>query len=258
VSLTTAGEHYYAHVRTALDTVRGAGHNVGRHRRESVLAISVLPTFLNRWLSPRLRRFTETHPQIELHICGEYRSVDFGSEDVDMAVRYGDGDFEGLHSRLLFQETNTPVCTNETLQKMLGERSMASLRPEDIVKMPLLFSSTCSLNWNEWFVFAGCPDVDTEISSVHYDSCMGALSGARDGVGIAVANVPYVQKELESGQLVAPFAIVQPKRQGWYIVFPPDSEQLEKVQAFEAWLLEESAIMAIEIMAELRFGKPAA
>lgn len=252
VSLTPEGAEYIVNVRSALDDLRDGRSGIGERRREKRLVVSVLPTFLNRWLMPRLRRFSQMRPDIELSISKEYRAVDFTREDYDMAVRYGDGHFNGLASSLLFEEVNTPVCTMSMLDRMLGDRRFEELQPRDLSHTTLLYSGTCALNWDEWFVYAGCPTVADEARRMHFDSCMDALDGARFGVGAAVANIPYVQSELRDGSLVAPFRILQPKRQGWWIVHPSGFERQEKVGAFKAWMMEEAAIMQSDISAVLR------
>ena len=90
VTLTQEGEEYIAHIREALDTIMAAGLQVNDRVRDSVLKISVLPTFAVRWLMPRIAKFDEAYPDVRLHIAQSYRPVDFNREDMDLAIRYGD------------------------------------------------------------------------------------------------------------------------------------------------------------------------
>lgn len=248
VALTPQGEEFISHVRGALDAILVAGLGI------STLKIKVLPTFAIRWLLPRLGGFSAAHPEISLHISQSYKSVDFGREDVDLAVRYGDGDFLGLEAHLLFHEDLTPTCTPALLQRVLPGRSGKDLSPRDLGKFTLLHSDTCHLNWRSWFRFMGVPDIVEKAASMSFDSCMLSFEAANAGLGVAVANRAYIANDIRAGRLVAPFQIQYPNRNGWYVVYPRRLAQKEKVGLFRDWLQKE-AVAACEEMHSLFFGE---
>ena len=241
MALTPEGETFITHVREALDAILAGGRQVSDRNRMNVLKISVLPTFAVRWLLPRLSTFNAAHPDITLHISQYYRSVDFDREDVDLAVRYGDGAFPDLETTLLFQEDLIPVCAPALLERVLPGRSLEDVEPGDLAKFTLLHSDTCRLNWQSWFRFVGAPDIAETAAAMCFDSCMLSFEAANLGLGVAVANRAYVAEDIKAGRLVAPFRIQQPNRNGWYVVYPRRHAKTEKVSRFQDWILREAA-----------------
>ncbi|MEM6481914.1 MAG: transcriptional regulator GcvA [Pseudomonadota bacterium] len=240
VTLTQEGEEYIAHIREALDTIMAAGLQVNDRVRDSVLKISVLPTFAVRWLMPRIAKFDEAYPDVRLHIAQSYRPVDFNREDMDLAIRYGDGNFGGLHATLLMQEDLVPALSPQLLQKVMPESRAQELVPADLKKFTLLHSATCHLNWRSWFRHAGVPDAIETARAMSFDSCMLSFQAANMGIGVAVANRAYIADDIKEGRLIAPLSIKHPKRNGWYVVFPKGHAGMLKVKVFRDWLLDEA------------------
>lgn len=238
VILTTEGDTFIAHVREALDTILHAGLEVRSLDRQKVLKISALPTFIVRWLFRRLETFNELEPTIRLNLSSSYTSPNFEKEDFDLAIRYGNGDFPGLESRLLFAEDLTPVCAPRLLA---GKCSSAAgnLEPSDLARFTLLHSDTCTMNWQYWLEHTGAQDVLKEAPSTYFDSCMLSYEAASSGLGFAIANCAYMMEDIASGRLVAPFQAHLKSGCGWYVVYPKSHGELDRVRAFEAWLVKQ-------------------
>ena len=254
VVLTQRGEEFISHVREALDTILAAGLESNHRKWEKVLRISVLPTFAVRWLLPRLGTFNTAHPEISLHISQSYKAVDFNCEDVDLAVRYGNGNFPGLESHLLFHEDLTPTCRPALLERVLASRSITDLGPRDLGKLTLLNSDTCHLNWRSWFRFMEAPDIVRKAASMSFNTCMLSFEAANAGLGVAIANRAYIASDIKAGRLVAPFQIQCPNQNGWYVVYPGRNARKEKVSQFRDWIQIE-AVAACEEMHRLFFGE---
>jgi LysR family glycine cleavage system transcriptional activator len=92
---TSAGREYLGVVRTALDHIAAGTERLLKHQHSGVLTVSTSPDFAAKWLVPRLSRFTEAHAEIDLRISATMPRVDFAREDVDVAVRHGDGAWTG-------------------------------------------------------------------------------------------------------------------------------------------------------------------
>lgn len=240
VSLTQEGEDYIIHIREALDTIMAAGLQVNEKVRDSVLKISVLPTFAVRWLMPRIARFDELHSDIRLHIAQSYRPIDFNREDMDLAIRYGDGNFGSLQSILLLQEDLVPALSPGLLEKVMPGRRPEDLTPADLKKFTLLHSATCHLNWRSWFRHAGIPDAIEDARAMSFDSCMLSFQAANMGIGVAVANRAYIADDIKHGRLIAPLTIKHPNRNGWYVVCPRGHAQMDKVKRFRDWIIAEA------------------
>ncbi|TIU40470.1 MAG: LysR family transcriptional regulator, partial [Mesorhizobium sp.] len=108
VSLTPEGETYVARVREALERIVAASMEATGQSQAHVLRICVLPTFAARWLFPRLMTFQQQYPDIEMRVSTSYATHEFATSEYDLEIRYGDGNFPGLTSELLFKEDLTP------------------------------------------------------------------------------------------------------------------------------------------------------
>jgi len=240
VTLTWEGDDYILHVREALDAIMDAGLKVDDKMHDSVLKISVLPTFAMRWLMPRIARFDEAHPDIRLHVAQSYRSVDFGREDIVLAIRYGDGNFGDLQSTLLMREDLVPALSPRLLEKVMPGCRPEELVPADLKKFTLLHSATCHLNWRSWFRHAGIPNAIEDARAMSFDTCMLSFQAANMGIGVAVANRAYIADDIKHGHLIAPFTIKHPNRNGWYVVYPRGHAQMQKIKLFRDWIIEEA------------------
>src|SRR6266853_130917 len=131
--ITEAGRDYLGVVRDALDRIAASTERLLQRQSSGVLTVSTSPDFAAKWLVHRLGKFAEAHPEIDLRISATLHHVDFVREDVDLAVRHGDGNWEGLHVERLSAEQLFPVCS----PKLADGRQRLS-KPADVLKFPLL------------------------------------------------------------------------------------------------------------------------
>src|SRR5258708_20730527 len=97
LAINEAGRQYLAVVRDALDRIAVGTERLLERQNSGVLTVSTSPDFAAKWLVNRLGRFSEAYPEIDLRISATMHHVDFAREDVDIAVRHGDGNWPGLH-----------------------------------------------------------------------------------------------------------------------------------------------------------------
>ena len=109
--ITEAGREYLAVIRDALDRIAVGTERLVQRQSSGVLTVSTSPDFAAKWLVHRLGRFAESHPDIDLRISATSHHVDFAREDVDLAVRHGDGNWAGLAVVRLCSERLFPVCS---------------------------------------------------------------------------------------------------------------------------------------------------
>src|SRR6266851_8302744 len=96
--ITEAGRDYLAVVRDAFDQIAVGTDRIVQRQGSGVLTVSVSSDFAAKWLVNRLGRFADAHPEVDLRVSVSDRHVDFAREDVDLAVRHGDGHWPGLNS----------------------------------------------------------------------------------------------------------------------------------------------------------------
>lgn len=233
--LTEEGQIYLPEIREGLEHLAAATARMARRHRQGHLTVSVLPSFASRWLIPRLWRFHQAHPDIQVRISAFEWMVDFDKEDVDLAVRYGSGSWPGLAAELLFHEKVFPVCSPELIR---GDTPLDE--PADLARFTLLHDDYSREDWRAWLNAAGVRDADPEKGmSFSHSSLM--LQAAERGLGVALGRSPLVRDELERGTLVAPFDLSLPGEFAYYVVYPPHTAEYPRIRAFRDWLLEEAA-----------------
>jgi LysR family glycine cleavage system transcriptional activator len=243
--LTDAGQEYAVPVRQALLEINEATRRLsGRHQKTGILTISVLPSIAARWLVPRIGRFRQRHPEIDLRLHTSFIPVDFNRDGVDAAIRLGYWGSPAMHrylyGEMLMREYIFPVCAPTLLNGTPPLR-----RPEDLRFHTLLQDEY--IDWDDWFEKAGVTgDFDTHTGPAFFDSAM-SLQAAVDGVGVALGRTPLIARDLMVGRLVAPFPLRVVHRHAYRFVCPQGDEDNPKVRAFRDWLLEEIADWKREI-----------
>ncbi len=232
VHLTREGRLLLPGVTEALDRLAQAVEDVKPAPGTRPLIVSVTPAFGSRWLAPRLSRFWRRHPDIDLHLHHSVELVDLARDEVDLAVRFGDGDWPGLISEMLVVKDVVPICAPSLLE---GEHPLE--RPEDLKNHTLLHEDDHE-DWVEWLSIAEVRDLDPRRGPVVNDlSTLTRL--AMDGAGVALAPVNLVEEELKSGRLVQPFDVSLPQEAGYHLVYLPGREDDPTVAAFRAFVFSE-------------------
>ncbi|MEX3937326.1 LysR substrate-binding domain-containing protein [Paraburkholderia phymatum] len=200
-------------------------------KRPVPLVVSVLPAFAARWLLPRLERFRKQHPDIQLDVRPSAMLTRFDDQDrVDVALRYGPGHWSGLQSDKLMDEELFPVASPRYRDGKLPRRVA------DLATCTLLRYK--SQPWEVWFQAAGL-DM-TEADDGHAYTDMNALiEAAAAGQGIALARRSLVQADLTSGRLVRLWKRSVVDVHAYYVVWRPDNERIESIEALRRWLHSE-------------------
>src|SRR5215468_3351146 len=142
--ITEAGRDYLAVVRDALDRIAVGTERLLQRQSAGVLTVSTSPDFAAKWLVHRLGHFAEAHAGIDLRVSATLHHVDFAREEVDLAVRHGDGNWPGLDTVRLSPEQLFAVCSPKLLS---GKRRLG--KPADILKFPLIHMDSRT-DWNNW------------------------------------------------------------------------------------------------------------
>src|SRR5437899_8996368 len=109
--ITEAGRDYLTVIRDALDRIAAGTERLVQRQSTGVLTVSTSPDFAAKWLVHRLGHFAEAHSDIDLRVSATLHHVDFAREEVDLAVRHGDGNWPGLETVRLSAEQLFPVCS---------------------------------------------------------------------------------------------------------------------------------------------------
>ena len=235
IALTDAARTYTTGVAEAFDGLYRATQRLRSVRGGNTLTISTLISFGAKWLVPRMADFQARHPDIDARLLTSSLPVDFARDGVDLAIRYGDGDWPGLRADLLFREELLPVCS----PKLLGA-APRPLAPEDLKRFRLIEVSTYPDDWRNWLTGARAADGRTNAAppacDLAFDLAFAAIEAAMDGTGLAIGRRSLVARDLAAGRLIAPFAHREPRR-SYFLVTPAGTGEREQIALFREWLL---------------------
>ncbi len=233
IRLTDEGERFASRVRALLAELGDAVDELTQRANPRRLRVSVMPSFAARWLLPRIGRFSAAHPDLDLNIQASNALTDFRREDVDVAIRYGDGGWPGLIEEYVLGDAYFPVCS----PRMAGGRLPA--RPTDLSRHTLLRAEGES--WKPWFEAAGLDWPEPSRGPMFSDSSH-MLQAAIEGQGVALARSSLIGSDLRNGLLIRVSDIVVPSPKNYYLVYPPRVADSPKIAPFRKWLFDEVAM----------------
>jgi len=227
---TESGRQLAHDVRATLDALAAAVERVRGGDAANSLTVSVLPSFAAAWLVTRLGGFLEAHPQIELRLESTTALADFRNDGVDVAIRYGSGNYDGYETVKLFDDELFPSMSPKLY------RSARVRTPADLARVPLLRIRTHT--WSPWFAAAGVNLPEPRRGPVFNDSEL-ALQAAMQGQGVVLARGSLAAAKLRAGTLVAPFKQRIASPQTCWLVYPPQHARKPAVKIFRDWLIDE-------------------
>jgi len=228
ISLTEAGRKLLPGVQRGLAELRQAVEIVTQDRSEGVLNVSMIPTFLQKWLMPRLTEFYRIEPQIDLRINADNQPVNFENSDFHAGIRFGPGRWPGVKADKMLDDWILPVCSPRLIRE-LGPISSV----EDLQKHDMLFVE--SEVWDAWFRVLGEKGRDSRWPLLN-DS-LSILMAAEQGQGVALSRWSLVARDIAAGRLVRPIDTVVKTDWSYYFVSPPHYHDLPKVIAFRDWIM---------------------
>ncbi len=237
LALTSAGHSLVPGLETAFDHLRGAVRAFQNGLQERPLTISVEPTFGLHCLLPKLESFRVRHPEISVRIEPTHVLADPRVDDVDICIRYGNGDYPNLQVDPIAEyEEIAAVCSPKLLEGDHPLRSPDDIRFHTLIDRPESRFYQLRTDWRRWFKAAGrerivCKD-RIEVNYENY-----AIMSAVQGHGITLVNTMMVADELHTGQLVKPFDVSFRVDIGYYLVTSPWQLGDQRIQAFRDWLI---------------------
>jgi LysR family glycine cleavage system transcriptional activator len=234
VKLTPEGAAYSADVGAALDRIAVATMTATVTKSTGVLNVSTSDGFAGRWLVPRLHRFHRANPDVDVRLSTSGALTDFIRDGIDIAIRYGEGNYDKVVSELLIEEDVYPVCSPELLQ---GSHPLRA--PEDL-RYQRLIHDNFRIGWATWLQTAGLYGID-HTSGVKFESAAYAVEAAVQGEGVLLGRSALVSADLAAGRLVRPFDMALKSRWSYYVVYPDGALRHRKIKAFRDWLFSEMA-----------------
>ena len=228
---TPAAERLAAGIGRGLGVLQNAVAEFETAAVRDPLVVSLEPQFANTWLPSRLGRLLADPAGANLEIRVEERRADFVTDGVDLGVRYGGGDWEGVQVQRLFTETLFPVCSPSVAENHPVRRS------QDLHTAPLIHHR--HRPWRLWFEAVGVATPPQQ--GLMFDDSVMLLEAAAQGLGVALARSGLIGPYLESGRLVRLLDCDVASDLGFYVAWRADNRKLARIAALRDWLIAEAA-----------------
>jgi LysR family glycine cleavage system transcriptional activator len=228
---TSSGLRLQAGVKSAFSELGAALGSIKTNRIDTEITVSLLPIMAARWLVPRLPRFKARFPHINLHVKTTQSLANFKSDGVDIAIRFGTGDWKGLRTIRLLNEAFFPVCSPSLNNGRLPKD------PASMLSEPLLIDR--NLSWRAWFRSAGLK-LDRDIVGTSFTDANALMEAAVTGQGIALGRLSVTRSDILAGRLVRLSEHSLQVSYCHYVVYPISSESNPALADFRDWLIEEA------------------
>lgn len=232
--LTDAGQALLPAMTDALDAIETAVARIKRNDEQGVLTVATMDSLAATWLMPRLPRFRALHPDIDIRLATSDLVADYDRDGIDIGIRYGLGNWAGMHAEELMQEEVFPVCAPDLLTRGAGLTRPADLRHQTLIHDDM------SEDWNMWLRAAGVADIDPTRGPGYTHSNL-VIQAAINGQGVALGRGLLVADALQAGVLVKPFDLALTAQYRYYVVTSEIGADRPKVRLFHDWLRAEVA-----------------
>lgn len=228
VSLAPAGKELLPYVREGLGCLRDGLAKISTEGKPCI-KLSLAPAIASNWLIQRLSAFHRKHPDINLEINVSSRNINLRSGEADVAIRCGEGRWEGLDAVALIPLNEIAVCSPAYQKAHPWLR-----RLEDMERATLLRHNLAS--WKDWFASQGV-DMKTQPAGISFSEVSLLITAAECSQGMALVYDVLVERQLQDGTLVQPVPHSVVSARSYYIVTPAGVPRSPALQAFIDWLL---------------------
>ena len=242
IVLTEAGQICLPLLSEGFARLSEAIEAVHKSKDDGPLVISSAPSFISKWLIPRLCQFHALHPEIDVRIDASTRLVDFVYEDIDVGIRFGNGSYAELDSNYLFSFDLIPVCSPELVSQGKGLKKLSDIQFHTLLHAQYSDIDPGWPDWEMWLKTAGVEEVNPN-HGIYFNQSEMIMEAALEGQGIALVSSVMADGDIKAGRLVQPFETRLPVRLCYHLVTSKQKAQSQKVIAFRDWILEESAYL---------------
>ncbi len=228
LKITAEGEALLPTVTSSFDQMATTLDRIEAGQVRELLFLGVVGTFAVGWLLPRLSAFQKRHPFIDVRVSTNNNRVDMAAEGLDFAIRFGQGSWHGTDAFRLFEAPLSPLCTPK-LAETLKE-------PADLIDATLLRSYRAD-EWSTWFAAAGVSPAAQVNAGIVFDTSLGMMEAALQGLGVALAPPSMFSRHLASGAVMQPFPVTISLGSYW-LTRLQSKPQTPAMQAFSDWLFE--------------------
>lgn len=233
IRLTEAGAQFFDMIAEDVERIAASTDRVRGMQTTTLLTVRASPSIATKWLLPRLPRFLDANPDLDVHLDGSNEPTDFARDLVDVGVYHGTGRWPGLHVEPLVDEPFVPVCAPSLA-------AAGSLAPAELPDHRMIVSVKAQIQWKDWFRLVGLSEVEPR-RRVLFDRSHMTVDAAVLGLGVALESMLMMEREVADGRLVLPVADV-PRVElcTQWIVCPHQHIRRRHVRRFMEWVRDEA------------------
>lgn len=242
MQLTRQGQILKPAIADALEGLTRALQKLRQVENPTQVRVTASPSIAAKWLVPRIDRFLEAVPGADVRIDVSSEPLDFDREDIDVAIRFGEGIYPGLQVEKLFHDTLFPVCSPEILKGAKPLREPRDLLQFTLIHLDWEAQGAVWPNWRMWMLAAGVKDFN-DTRGLHFSQTSLAVQAAVDGHGVALGDSTLVADDLASGRLVKPFelSLRSPAQFAYHLITRRETAERPMTKAFRNWIIAEAA-----------------
>ncbi|MGV2167083.1 transcriptional regulator GcvA [Rhizobium sp. NFACC06-2] len=226
LKITAEGEALLPTVTSSFDQMATTLDRIEAGQVRELLFLGVVGTFAVGWLLPRLKAFQKQHPFIDVRVSTNNNRVDMAAEGLDFAIRFGQGSWHGTDAFRLFEAPLSPLCTPKLAETLKT--------PADLMEATLLRSYRAD-EWSNWFAAAGVTPAAQVNAGIVFDTSLGMMEAALQGLGVALAPPSMFSRHLASGAIIQPFPVTISLGSYW-LTRLQSKPPTPAMQAFSDWM----------------------
>lgn len=214
-----------------------------------MITVTTMVTFASLWLVPRLAKFRQVHPDIDVRIAANNDVLDLERDRIDVAIRYAAPDRVPAGATQLFGEEVVPVCA----PSLLKDKSRPLREPGDLARHVLLHDDPAGsrwpalpyLQWDVWLQAMGLLELQPA-GSLHFSHYDQLIQAAANGEGVALGRLPLLSRQIREGRLVAPFEKSRARgrgtvsTRGYFMLATAGAASRPEARHFMDWMLAEA------------------
>lgn len=253
LALTGAGKSGLQKLQDGFQSVNEAVQQIRAEPSADSLDVWMAPSFASKWLMPRMHRFVEEHPAIDLRVSASGDLVDTNvsapslseeilrKHDIDVAIRFGSGNYPGCRVEKLMNVTSLPMCS----PALLNDAARPLRTPDDLQNHTLLHDVTPyegRPDWTSWLDAVGASQVDGT-RGLRFNRVSLALAAAVEAQGVVLSLEQLAANDLELGRLVVPFEHRVRLEHAYHVISLENTREDDRVVLFKEWLFREVEAM---------------
>ena len=236
LGLTRYGERLFEAVEDGLGRIAQVAGDIRRAESDIDVTIASSVTFASYWLMSRIAQYRAQFPDVDIQLVASARSRELTGSNIDLAIRYGRGQWPGRMAHYLFGNEVFPVCSPAYLEKNNPLSALSDLRNARLLHLAKYDRNW--VTWASWFAEFNLGEVPPR--GLMFDNYMLLVHAAIQGQGVALCGGRLADELIRRHELIRPFETALRSEFSFYLVEPSQHRPRRQVSKFRDWLLQDA------------------